>query len=77
MGKYQEVVDIIASVLEVPSTEIAEDSAVGTVENWDSIHQLMIISTLESELGIQFSEDELFELTDVKSIVAAVEKHSL
>lgn len=68
MSKYQYVVDVIAGILEVPVSEIVEDSAVGNVENWDSVHQLMIISALESELGIHFSEDELFELTNVQSI---------
>ena len=56
MKTYNEIIAIIAEILEVNPEVLNEKSSVGLVENWDSIHQLMIISSIEEKYGISSIE---------------------
>ncbi len=73
MKTYNEIIAIIAEILEVNPEVLNEKSSVGLVENWDSIHQLMIISSIEEKYGISFPEDSLFEMTSIEAMVRATE----
>ena len=65
MKTYNEIIAIIAEILEV-NPEVLN-------ENWDSIHQLMIISSIEEKYGISFPEDSLFEMTSIEAMVRVTE----
>lgn len=69
-----DVLSLIAEALETTTDNLNLESSVGNTDNWDSIHQLMIISSIEEKYNISFSEDTLFELTNIKNILNAVEK---
>ena len=62
---------VIAKILDVPISEINDESSPETIENWDSFHGLALIDALEMEFNIQFS---ISEITDVKA-VADIKKH--
>ena len=62
---------VIAKILDVPISEINDESSPETIENWDSFHGLALIDALEMEFNIQFS---ISEITDVKT-VADIKKH--
>ena len=47
MEMYNEIIAIIAEVLEISSEDLNLKSSIGEVMNWDSIHQLMIITSIE------------------------------
>lgn len=44
----EEIVKIIADILEVDVCDIEMDTAVGDLPEWDSMHHLQIIAELES-----------------------------
>ena len=62
---------VIAKILDVPISEINDESSPETIESWDSFHGLALIDALEMEFNIQFS---ISEITDVKT-VADIKKH--
>lgn len=74
MNIYNEVVAIIAKVLEVSVENISEDTAIGDIESWDSLRQIAIISALEERYGFQFEPETIMDMEDVSDIVAAVEE---
>ena len=74
MKIYNEVVAIIAKELEVSVDIISDDTAIGDIESWDSLHQIAIISALEGHYGFQFEPETIMDMEDVGDIVAAVEK---
>lgn len=74
MNIYNEVVAIIAKVLEVSVDNISEDTAIGDIESWDSLRQIAIISALEERYGFQFEPETIMDMEDVSDIVAAVEE---
>ena len=70
---YDGVVEIIAHILEVDKDEISEDTAIGDLESWDSLHHIQILSAIEKKYGFRFTPDIMLDLEDVSDIVAATE----
>ncbi len=70
----EQVKGIIAKVLEAPIEEINEDTAIGDIPSWDSLHHLQIIATIEKNFGFRFTPDVMMDLEDVGDIVKATEE---
>jgi acyl carrier protein len=70
----EEVIKLIARVLEVEVSELNEDTAIGDLPSWDSLHQVQIIVGLEKHFNIQFDPETIMDMEDVSDIVAAVEE---
>lgn len=69
-----EVKEIIASILGVSVDEVLDDTAIGDITEWDSLHHIQIISAIEKEFDIRFTPDVMMDLEDVSDIVEAVEE---
>jgi acyl carrier protein len=70
----EKIKKIMAEILEVTEDMIEDDSAIGDLDNWDSLNHLKIISSIEQEFGIQFTPDVLMDIEDFSDIVRAVEE---
>lgn len=64
------IVGIIAKILEVDIEEVELDTAIGDLPEWDSLHHLQIIAELEKEYGIKYAPEDLAELEDVSDLIA-------
>ena len=53
---------------------LEDDIEMNKVPQWDSVAQLLIISSLEDKFNIQFSSSEISKLIDLKSIIKIIEK---
>ncbi len=67
---------IIAGILNVPVGEIEDDTAIGDIAEWDSLHHIQIISAVEREFGFRFTPDVMMDLEDVSDIVNAAEERA-
>lgn len=76
MNVLEEVKAIIAENLKVNISALSEDTAIGDLPEWDSLHHLQIIAAIEQKYGFQFEPDVLMDLEDVSDIVNAVEKRT-
>lgn len=65
----EEIRRIIADTLSVAVKDVTDEVEIGDLENWDSIHQLMIVSSLEEQYGIHYDEDDIFDMTSVGTII--------
>lgn len=65
----EEIRRIIADTLSVAVKDVTDEVEIGDLENWDSIHQLMIVSSLEEKYGIHYDEDDIFDMTSVGTII--------
>ena len=70
------VKEIIAKILNVSADDIEDDTAIGDIAEWDSLHHIQIISEIEKEFGFQFTPDVMLDLEDVSDIVSATEKRA-
>ena len=69
----EKVIEIIAKVLHVPTSEIASDTEIGEPDEWDSLHNLTIFSELEKEFNVKITQDMVMDLEDVSDIVNLLE----
>ena len=70
----EEIVKIIADILEVDVCDIEMDTAVGDLPEWDSMHHLQINAELEKVYNIKFNASDLAELEDVSDLISLVEE---
>lgn len=69
----EKVIEIIAKVLHVPTSEITVDTEIGEPDEWDSLHNLTIFSELEKAFNVKITQDMLMDLEDVSDIVNLLE----
>lgn len=70
----EEVLALMAEILEVGTDELEDDTAVGDIETWDSLHHLLILSAIEKKYSVRFTPDVLIDIEDVSDIVRETEK---
>ena len=58
----------------MPFDKLDIDSEMEDIDTWDSLHNVMLFSTLEDEFDIEIPEEDLFDLTTIRSIVDEVIK---
>ena len=72
----QRIREIIADVTGNSVKAIDDKSCNQTVEGWDSLAQINIIVTIESEFGVAFSAEEMHALNSVSGICEALQRTS-
>jgi acyl carrier protein len=61
--------DLLAQVLGVPDGEVGPGFTADAVPSWSSLNHLMLISQLEQEFGVVFTNQEIRQLTSYQAIV--------
>lgn len=70
----EQILKIIAKILEVDINEVELDTAIGDLPEWDSLHHLQIITALENEYKIKFSQSDLFEIEDISDLISLIKE---
>ncbi len=58
----------MAAILGLEEDEIEDDTSPNTVESWDSLKHMNLILALEEEFDVEFSDDQVGELTSYGEI---------
>ncbi|MGA6991259.1 MAG: hypothetical protein WBX81_12625 [Nitrososphaeraceae archaeon] len=62
------LLDIIANVMEEQVTDIDDESTPETIENWDSFRGLVLFEELETKFEVKFTLNELLNIKKIKDI---------
>ena len=65
---------ILSRVFGLKEDEIHDNVTMDKIERWDSLTHMDLITSLETELNIQFDMDEIMAMIDVKTIKETVKK---
>jgi acyl carrier protein len=63
-----DLLNVIANVMEVQVTDINDESGPNTIENWDSFRGLVLFEELERKFEVKFTLNELLKIKNVKNI---------
>lgn len=74
MELREEIRSIISQILELPASALAYDTEMNEIAEWDSMRNVIILSTLEERYGILFPDDDLFDLTSVDALASEIAK---
>ena len=62
------LLDIVANVMEVQVSQIDDESGPETIDNWDSFRGLILFEELESKYNVKFTLNELLNIKKIKDI---------
>lgn len=74
MDYKEKIKEIVANTLGVDIDQITDDLAAGDIEEWDSVGNLTLISTIEEVLEVDIPIEDLYELNNIKAIVEEIIK---
>jgi len=70
----EKIYEILSQVMGVSHGDLNEDSSPDTVENWDSLHHMSLILALEEEFEVQFTDEQVVDMMNVKLILLILEE---
>ena len=66
--------EVLAEVLDLRPAEVGPELSAATSRAWTSLNHLMLISQLENEFGVVFSNQEIRDLTSYTAIVETLSR---
>ena len=68
---------LIGRIMDVPVTELNDDSSPETIPSWDSFNSYLLLDELESEFQTEFSIDEVVETKNIADIKKHLRNHGI
>ena len=69
--------EIISEVMNIPISQINDDSGVETIEEWDSFNMYVLLNEIEKEFNIKFLLEEALEIKNVSDFKKQLEKYGV
>ena len=69
--------EIISEVMNIPISQINDESSPETIESWDSFNGLILVDERESNFNIKFSVSEIIDVKNVKDIKRNLKNHGI
>jgi acyl carrier protein len=68
---------LIGRIMDVPVTELSDNSSPETIPSWDSFNSYLLLDELESEFQTEFSIDEVVETKNIADIKKHLKNHGI
>jgi acyl carrier protein len=65
---------IASDVLDLPFTQVTDQTSPGTAANWDSVQHLNLVLAVEQAFGVTFEPEELDQMKNIGEVAALVER---
>ncbi len=69
--------NLISKVMDVPVSEVNENSGPTSLKNWDSFNGLVLMNELQSEFNVKFTLEESFNIKSVSDIIKYLKIHDV
>ena len=73
----QKLYEIIANVMDIPISQINDDSNQETIESWDSFNLYVLLDEVESAFNMKFTLEETLEFKNVGDFKKCLQKHGV
>ena len=64
--------NVMSAVFGISNEEINDESSPDTIESWDSLKHMNLVVSLEEEFNVEFTDDNIIELINMKLIMAVL-----
>jgi len=68
----ERIKNVMSAVFEIAVDKFDEDSSPDNIESWGSLNHMKLIVSLEEEFNVQFTDDDITELINMKLIIAVL-----
>ena len=65
----EKIIEIIANELGVSKEIITEDTEIGGIPEWDSLHNVQVFGAIEIAFEIKFQPEQIMDLETVGDII--------
>jgi acyl carrier protein len=65
---------LLAKALELPVESLPDNAGIDSMETWDSLAHVRVLSALEAALGRPMASDEIVAIVRLADIVAALDR---
>jgi len=73
----ERIFNAIGQVMNIPVEQVNENSSPENIEQWDSLQHMNLILTLEQDLHVKFTDEEIAEMVDVNLILKALRNKNI
>ena len=63
--------------MDVPESEINDQSSPENIESWDSFHGLVLVDELENTFNVKFTIEEIADVRNVGDIKRHIKNHNI
>lgn len=74
MELKEEIRLTIVNILEISVDRLGYETEMDEIAEWDSMHNILILSELEEKYDVLFPEDDIFELVSVNAFAEEISK---
>ena len=69
--------DVMSAVFEISADQIDDYSSMDSIESWDSLRHMNLVTALEEEFDCEFYDSETVELLNFKLILTILNDHGV
>lgn len=69
--------EIMAQVFNVPEVSIDSLSSPDTIESWDSLKHMNLVTALEEEFNIRFTYEQISEMLNFSLIIEVLKENGI
>jgi acyl carrier protein len=59
---------VVSEVFQMPAGDVTDELSPDTLDDWDSLSHLRLVSALEEAFGVKFENAEIMDMTTVGAI---------
>ena len=63
--------------MDVPESEINDQTSPENIESWDSFHGLLLVDELENNFNVKFTIEEIADVQNVGDIKRHIKNHNI
>jgi len=64
----KKIIRVMCDVFSLDKSDIPEDISKNTVENWDSLQHLILMSEIESRFNVKFEPEEIINVNSISDL---------
>lgn len=71
---FEEIKELVSEVFGIEEDEVTSELSQQTLDKWDSMNHLKLVTAVEEEFDINFTMDDIEEITSIEKLVEILEK---
>lgn len=73
----EKVKQLMAALFEIPAEQITPESSPDTIENWDSLNHMNLVTSLEEEFNIRFTDEQIGEMLNFQLVLTILKENGV
>ena len=67
------IFELVSQIMDIPEENVTSESSNLNLIGWDSLNHITMVSTIQEEFNVEFSDEQIIGMTNVAFIVSALE----